>query len=87
MAAFAVISTADQNGLKSAVETAYAGAVQTVTGSVWLVKDAGVTTEGVCKKLGVGPDGIRSAIVLKISSYFGMAPPNVWEWLSSAGSD
>jgi hypothetical protein len=81
MAAFSVISLSPNPELDKAIATAYAGAYLALSATAWLVADTGVTTKDVCDKINVRHGGITRVIVTKIESYFGVAPPNIWEWL------
>jgi hypothetical protein len=87
MAAFAVISLTEQANaaLAAAISTAYPGAEIRIAPYAWFVADAATaTTQEVSTKLNitVTPGGIDSAIVIRVDSYWGRAPRNIWEWLS-----
>lgn len=89
MSAFAVISTIPQNpDLEKKVRDVYPGDHLRISPSiaVWLVADTGITSQGVCTKLGIASGGIDTALVVKVDSYWGFASKNIWEWLSVKGS-
>lgn len=89
MAAFVVISlsAAQYEPLNAAVAAAYENNSLRMAPYAWLVADTGVTTQEVCKKLTIEIGKINSAIVIKIESYFGLAPRNIWEWLNVKGKE
>jgi len=86
MAAFAVISITPNPDLDKQIAGAYAGAYLALSQSAWLISDKNVTTKEVCDKINVKPGGI-GAVVVKIESYFGVASPNIWEWLKVKMAD
>jgi hypothetical protein len=81
MAAFLVTSLVPNPALSNNIAGAYPNAYLTISQTAWLVGDTGVTTKDVCEKIGVREGGISGVITVKIESYFGFAPPNIWEWL------
>ena len=83
MSAFSVISTVPNNpSLIEAINRAYGDANIMIAQNVWLIADKGVTTQEVSKKLGIEKGGVDNTVILKIDSYWGMAPTQIWEWLS-----
>ena len=86
MAAFAVISTGPAGALEAAVKAIYTGSYQSVSPTVWLVADKGITTQGVSEKLGIGAGKIENAVIIKVDSYWGRAAKTLWEWLAVNGS-
>jgi hypothetical protein len=87
MSAFAVISIQPNSVLDDAVRAVYPNDSHRVANNVWLVADTGLTTQGVCQKLGIGEGGIASVVVIKVDAYWGRAPKTIWEWLSIKASD
>ena len=87
MAAFAVITTAPNEALNTAIGNVYSSAHHRISPTVCLVADTGVTTEEVCSKLGIQVGGISSTVVFKIESYYGLASKSIWEWLKVKGSE
>ena len=51
-----------------------------VSDTQWLVSSGG-TTQDISAKLGISDGTSGAAIVLAVSSYFGRAPTNIWEWM------
>ena len=83
MSAFSVISLSATNiPLDEAIMKVYPNAYLKLSPYAWLINDNNVTTQEVCTKLNILPEGIGNAIVIKCDSYFGMAPRNIWEWLA-----
>jgi invasion protein IalB len=87
MAAFAVISlTGETNAaLAAAITGTYPDAELQIAPYAWFVADADTaTTQEVCKKLNIQvvEGAITNAIVIRVDSYWGRAPRNIWEWLS-----
>jgi hypothetical protein len=87
MSVFAIISIQPNSVLDTAVQTEYPNDSYRVANNVWFVADAGVTTQGVCKKLGIDAGGISGAIAITVDNYWGRAPKTIWEWLSVKASD
>lgn len=82
MLVFQVTSLTADPAFAAKVEAAYGTANRRlgVTFS-WLVADDGVTTREVSDKLGLTPGAPHSAIVVRVDSYFGLAPTEVWDWI------
>ena len=54
-----------------------------LTEDQWLVSSDGSTTQELCEQLGVRKGGIPSVVVLRMSSYYGMQPTDVWDWITA----
>ncbi|MEI7609379.1 MAG: hypothetical protein WCJ64_18515 [Rhodospirillaceae bacterium] len=82
MTIFAIISRVPNPTLSEVIRTTYPNDHQTlVEDSQWLVS-AKDTAVNVAEKLGLGADGTNGpGMVLGVSSYFGRAPINIWEWM------
>jgi hypothetical protein len=81
MAAFIVVGLPPSpTALRAKVVSAYADTHLQLSETAWLVADKGVTTQQVAIKLGINVGGMNG-FVSKVESYFGLAPPNTWEWL------
>jgi hypothetical protein len=81
MAVFSVISLVPNPELDKRIVAAYTNAYLALSQTAWLVADKQATTKDVCDKINVKVGGISGVVVIKIESYFGIAPPNIWEWL------
>lgn len=79
MTIFAVMAPEPQPALESAIAKSYPDKSYRLAPTQWLLADK-ATTKDVCTKLNIVKDGNR-AIVVAVSSYFGIAPVDVWEWL------
>jgi hypothetical protein len=89
MPAFAIMSTvlgSHSQALGNAVKNTYPNDMYTLSDAGWLIADKDVTTQEVCKKLGVGEGGIDYAVVVRVDAYWGRASKAVWEWLDVKGA-
>ena len=82
MTIFAIISNVPNPKLSDAVRNVYPNDHMTLAeGTQWLVS-AKDTAVNVSEKLGLGQEGASgSGMVLGVSSYYGRASVNVWEWM------
>ena len=83
MSVFVIIAPAPSNPkLQAAINLHYPKNHCELYENQWLVSGA-ETVQEICKKLRIDtePDNSGSAIVLSVASYWGVANPNVWEWL------
>jgi len=81
MFVFSVICLQPNTALDENVEKIYPGNHLRISPTVWFVADSGVTTQDVCAKLDVKSGGLSGIIVLKVETFNGFAPRNIWEWL------
>ena len=49
----------------------------------FFVATTGETSQQVSEKLGFGADNVSAGIVLGVTTYWGRADPNLWEWISA----
>lgn len=84
MTVFAVIGLRDAAAqrLLLAVPKTYPEGSLRISPTSWLVVDRGTSRE-VSEKLGINTPQSGDAIVLAVSSYWGMAPTSIWEWIQS----
>lgn len=54
-----------------------------LTDGQWLVASGGATAQSLSEQLGVKRGGIPSVIVFRVSSYYGLQPTNVWDWIAA----
>ena len=54
-----------------------------LTEDQWLVSSGGATAQSLSEQLGVERGGIPSVMVLRVSSYYGLQPTNVWDWIAA----
>lgn len=80
MGVFAVISPTPDPELAERIGTASGGKCFAYSDRSWLVKFDG-TSMKLARELKADGDGDQSAIVLSVSSYYGRANPQIWEWL------
>lgn len=86
MTIFAVLLPSPQPVLVEAIKEAYPNNYLQITDTQWLISSVGTAID-VCVKVKIydakepnqPPSGL--AIVFAVSSYFGRAPGNVWDWI------
>jgi hypothetical protein len=88
MAVFAVLMPTPQPALIAAIQRLFPTDCLAITDTQWLISTKGTAIE-LTAKLGIY-DGaepekpaIGSAIILLVTSYFGRAPSDVWDWLKA----
>ena len=53
----------------------------------WLIKADGITTQGLCERLGiVEGSGFGGTAAFAVSGYYGLHTSNTWEWLKTKWS-
>jgi hypothetical protein len=82
MAVFAILGTNNLEKLGAAIATQYEGQFFKLSESHWFIFDKGTSVE-VSNKLGITKEDGLNGVVLGISSYWGRANKQLWEWLSS----
>lgn len=88
MAVFMIVPAdhTQPGALAAALQAAAVGELKldymTLPVSGFLVSFSG-TTQELSEKLGVSNGSVGGAIITHVGSYWGWAPSNVWEWLSS----
>ena len=80
MAVFAVIQPHTQAPLENTLAE-YPQRLKVREG-VWLIAAEG-TAQDVSNQLGVTDGKAGSAIILKVSSYYGRTDPSTWDWISA----
>jgi len=82
MALFAVIAPPDNSRIGSVIENVFEGRYQRVWNGQWFVSGTG-TSKDICDQLGISDGTNGAAIVVRVSSYWGRANPDLWPWLAS----
>lgn len=87
MAVFSIIATMNAEAVLSAAKKAYGLDFYKLSDDACLVAGSGSPID-VSKKIGlVDPDGkntrLGSAVVTSVGSYYGVASPDIWEWMKS----
>ena len=88
MTIFAILLPAPQPNLAAAIKRAYPQDHLMITETQWLVSSSGTVIE-VTAKVGIhdrdrpNNPSTGSAIVFAMSSYFGRAPTQIWDWIRS----
>lgn len=84
MAIFAIIKqpAATPEGLANSVTEAFPNHYA-LSDSAWLVAAQGTAIE-VSEKIGLGPAGTNTGVVVEVGSYYGRANPAIWTWIKSS---
>jgi hypothetical protein len=86
MPIFAVIGLGDATALAAKVKEQFPDDHCAVESDKWFVAAVGTTAAAVATKLGMSPADKIDGIVVTVGGYFGLAPPNIWEWLKAKGA-
>jgi len=81
MAIFAVIAPPDNSTLGSILEAQYANNFLRVWNNQWIISANG-TPKDISDKLGVSDGSAGTAMILLVTSYWGRANPDFWQWMS-----
>jgi hypothetical protein len=81
MAIFAILPPTPTPQLDAVIRQTYPDDCLQVAPNQWLVS-ASATAKAVSDALGVSDGENGSAIVLRVTSYYGRAPTNIWEWIA-----
>ena len=85
MQVFAVFRVTDQNHVRARLKEFYPENHFDDGYGVFFVASDGETTKQVASKIGIGDDdggGVTSGIVTPMTTYWGRAPSELWEWVS-----
>jgi hypothetical protein len=89
MTIFVVTAIRNPDAIGAEVERAFPNAHLPVVTGTWLVS-ANLTAIEVSNKLGVtgaaGP-AVGTALIVAISSYYGRAPSEIWDWIKTKWED
>jgi hypothetical protein len=80
MTLFAILAHNDDPKLADALAVHFPNNFLKVGHGQWLVAGKGTTIE-LSNQLGISDGSNGSAIVVSISSYYGRASTNIWEWM------
>lgn len=72
--------------LEATIKEKFPSGVYSVSADKWFIQSDSVTAKEISDKLGLGtPESIPGAgyLVLTVGGYFGVAAPDVWEWLAA----
>jgi sarcosine oxidase gamma subunit len=76
-----------QDALSAAIRRVFPSDSYAVAPDKWFIRsDAAITAKGISDKLAFGsPEAVPGSgfIVVAVSGYYGVAPPDIWEWLRS----
>lgn len=83
MTVFVVIPTGRLEVLEHSINSKFPAANKKLPNGEWLVAFPGTAIE-LSNELGITPDGKGGlGMVLAITSYYGRAPTDVWEWITT----
>ena len=83
MTIFAVVAITGHAHIDVAVPQQFPGRCHLVAQGHWLVS-AAATSQEIATRVGLVPGGApATGIVYGVVGYFGMANPQIWEWLAS----
>ena len=82
MTVFAVLPLNDQESVESAIRQKAPDAFYALPSGQFLVAFPGTSKE-LSDMLGISDRETASAIVVRVDSYYGRAPRDVWEWIKS----
>jgi hypothetical protein len=80
MTLFAILAHDESSGLAVALAKHFPGDFLKIGTGQWLVAGKSTTVD-VSNILGISDGSNGSAIVVAISSYYGRASTNIWEWM------
>lgn len=79
---FAIFEADEPQKLKSRIEADKSVLSRPLSDGVWLIiAPFTTTTTELSDRLGISDGGSGAAIVVRVESYFGRAPSDVWEWI------
>ena len=75
-----------QSTVEAAIKAKFPSGVYTISADKWFIQSDSVTAREICDKLGLVssatvPGG--GLIVLTVAGYFGVAVPDLWEWVAA----
>lgn len=82
MALFALVCPNENPSLAQTLQATFPNDHLKIGGGQWLVALHGTARE-LSDALGISKGTLGTVIVLTISAYWGNAPNDVWEWMSS----
>ena len=84
MSIFAVLITGPRGRpVADRIQTLFPGQHYQLAEDQWLVSSDGATAKALSEQLGVTTNGTPSVVVFRVSSYFGMQPTDVWDWIKA----
>jgi hypothetical protein len=82
MAIFAILPTRASPALEAEIRRVFPDDSLQVANGDWLISYPGTAVK-LSEALGVTDGKNGSAIILQISSYYGRAPANIWDWIKA----
>jgi hypothetical protein len=82
MAIFAVLGLDEEStGLEAVIRETFPENYYVLAQDKWLIAASGETSKSVALKLGMIKGSGRRGIVIQVGGYYGLASPDVWEWV------
>ena len=81
MQVFAVFNIPDPGTVQTRLEEHYPGHYIDAYHGAFFVCTTGETSQQMGEKLGFGTENLSSGIVMPVTTYWGRADPNLWEWI------
>jgi hypothetical protein len=82
MPIFVIFRVSDPQMMKAAIEAEFPQDSLAISANEWLVSFRG-TAVGLSDKLGVSDGRNGVAIIFGMSSYFGRATTDIWDWIKA----
>lgn len=82
MSLFAILAPPDNSKLGPAIETRFANNFYRVWNGQWIISEVGTARE-ISDKLGISDGSNGPGVVLAITTYWGNANTDLWEWMKS----
>ena len=84
MTIFSVIVTGEARpgALKERLTKQFADDHIAITSNAWLVAGKG-PSQLMSNKLGISDGSVANGVVAAMSSYYGRAPSNIWDWVKA----
>ena len=80
MAIYAILAAGGNDALRDRIESLFPDDSYTVADAQWLIS-ADLTTNQLAEKLEISGGRIGSALVLRVTTYYGWHDPEIWDWL------
>jgi hypothetical protein len=82
MAVFAVLPVRASPGLEAEIRRAFPDDNLPLPHGGWLISYSGTAVK-LSETLGITDGKNGAAVILQISSYYGRAPTNIWDWIKA----
>jgi hypothetical protein len=81
---FVVLGQINTPAIDQAIKTHFPNESYALQPGQWLISAPGKTTKEISDQLGISAEPfIGSAIIISVGNYFGVAAPQIWEWIAA----